>query len=213
MKVNLIVFDFDGTLFDSSKDLTEAMNFALKKVDLPPVSREKVWSFTGDGTRLLIKRVLGEENESLYDKVFTYFMSYYSLHYADYTRPLDGVKYLIERLKRKKMAILSNKYKKFVDKILDKFGMKKYFLAIYGKDSFSKSKPDPYPLLYIMNELQVAKERTIFVGDSLNDILISQNTNIKCFIVPSGVTPMEKIKALKPFEILKNIKELENFVK
>jgi len=212
MKIDLIVFDFDGTLFDSSKDLAKAMNFALGKVRLPPVSKEKVWSFTGDGTPLLIKRILSKENEDLYDRVFAYFMNYYSLHYADYTSPLDGVEHLLKKFKGKKMAILTNKYKKFAVKILDKFGMRKYFLTVYGKESFHKSKPDPYPLVYIMNELQATRDKTIFVGDSLNDILISKSTNVKCFIIPSGVTPMERIKALKPFKILKNIKELENFI-
>ena len=212
MKIDLIVFDFDGTLFDSSKDLAKAMNFALRKVNLPPVSKEKVWSFTGDGTPLLIKRILGKENEGLYDRVFAYFMNYYSLHYADYTRPLDGVEHLLKKFEGKKIAILTNKYKKFVDKILDKFGMRKYFLAVYGKESFHKSKPDPYPLVYIMNKLQVTNDKTIFVGDSLNDILISKSTNVKCFIIPSGVTPIARIKALKPFKILNSINELENFI-
>jgi len=111
------------------------------------------------------------------------------------------------------MVILSNKYKEFIDKILKKFEMDKYFSAVYGKESFSKSKPHPYPLLYTIKKMEVTTQKTIFVGDSLNDVLISKNANVKCFIIPADVTPIEKIEELKPYKILKNIKELVNFIK
>jgi len=212
MRIDLIVFDFDGTLFDTSKDLTEAINFALNKVGLPPISRKKVWSFTGDGTALLVKRVLDKKSSQLYNTIFNHFIGYYSSHYANYTKPIEGAKTLLEKLREKKMVILSNKYKKFINRILYKFNMYKYFSAVYGKESFNKSKPDPLPLLYIMNQAKVINKKTIFVGDSLNDVLISKKANVKCFIIPSGVTPIEKIKELKPFRMLKSIKELENFV-
>jgi HAD superfamily hydrolase (TIGR01509 family) len=141
------------------------------------------------------------------------FIEYYASHYADYTRPMEGVADILEKFKAKKMVVLSNKYKEFIDKILKKFEMHKYFPAVYGKESFSESKPHPYPLLYAIKKMEVTTEKTIFVGDSLNDVLISKNANVKCFIIPADVTPIEKIEELKPYKILKNINELVNFVK
>jgi len=213
MTIDLIVFDFDGTLFDTSEDITKAMNFALNKAGLPLTNRTKVWNSTGDGTSLLIKRILGKNNKNLHDIVLNDFIEYHSLHYADYTKPMKGVTDVLERFKTKKMVILSNKYKEFIDKILKKFEIDKYFSAVYGKESFSKSKPHPYPLLYTIKKMKVTTQKTIFVGDSLNDVLISKNANVKCFIIPSCVTPIEKIEELKPYKILKNIKELVNFIK
>ncbi len=213
MTIDLIVFDFDGTLFDTSEDITKAMNFALNKAGLPPASRTKVWSSTGDGTSLLVKRIIGKNNKHLHHIVLNDFIEYHSSHYADYTKPMEGVIDILERFKTKKMVILSNKYKEFIDKILKKFEMDKYFSAVYGKESFSKSKPHPYPLLYTIKKMEVTTQKTIFVGDSLNDVFISKNANVKCFIIPSDVTPIEKIEELKPYKILKNIKELVNFIK
>ncbi len=213
MTIDLIVFDFDGTLFDTSEDITKAMNFALNKAGLPPASRTKVWSSTGDGTSLLVKRILGKNNKHLHDTVLNDFIEYHSSHCADYTKLVEGVPDVLEKFKTKKMVILSNKYKEFIDKILKKFEMDRYFSAIYGKESFSKSKPHPYPLLYTIKKMKVTAKKTIFVGDSLNDILISKNANVKCFIIPSNVTPIEKIEELKPYKILENIKELVNFIK
>lgn len=213
MTIDLIVFDFDGTLFDTSEDITKAMNFALNKAGLPPASRTKVWSSTGDGTSLLVKRILGKNNKHLHDIVLNDFIEYHSSHYADYTKPMEGVTEVLERFKTKKMVILSNKYKEFIDKTLKKFEMHRYFSAVYGKESFSKSKPHPYPLLYTIKKMEVPAKKTIFVGDSLNDVLISKNANVQCFIIPSNVTPIKKIEELKPYKILKNIKELVNFIK
>ncbi len=62
--IDLIVFDFDGTLFDTSEDITKAMNFALNKTGLPPTNRTKIWNSTGDGTSLLEKRILGKNKKN-----------------------------------------------------------------------------------------------------------------------------------------------------
>ncbi len=214
MKIKLIVFDFDGTLVDTSEDLAEAMNTSLRKMGLKPVSRNKVWGYTGDGTPLLIKRILRDEgHHELYKELFNLFLNYYEEHYMDFAHPMDGVEETLKHLKNVKMAVLSNKYRRFVVKLLNEFGLKDYFFAIYGKDSFEKSKPDPYPLLKIMENAGVAREETIFVGDSKNDILISNNVKVKCFIVPSGVTPVEDMLKLNPFKILNNFTELEKYIK
>ncbi len=216
MKTRLIVFDFDGTLVDTSKDLTAAMNYALKEKGLASVSRKKVWSYTGDGTPLLIERILKDkEHPELYDYIFKLFINYYEAHYAAFASPVNGVKETLRHLYEsgKKMAVLSNKYERFVAKLLDKFDLSTYFFAVYGKDSFKKSKPDPYPLFKIMETEKADKEETAFVGDSKNDILIAKNAGVKCFIIPAGVTPQSILEELKPFKILNSINELEKYIK
>ena len=216
MKIRLIVFDFDGTLADTSKDLTAAMNYALKEKGLAPVSREKIWSYTGDGTPLLIERILKDKGHpELYNHILKLFINYYEKHYADFASLMSGAEETIEHLYEsgKKMAVLSNKYERFVVKLLDKFNLSKYFFAVYGKDSFKKSKPDPYPLLKIMEAEKADIEETAFVGDSKNDILIAKNAGVKCFIIPSGVTPRSMLNELKPFKMLNSIDELEKYIK
>jgi len=111
MIIDLIVFDFDGTLFDTSEDITKAMNFALSRAGLPPVGRTKVWSSTGDGTSLLVERVLGKNNKNLHDTVLNDFIEYYASRYADYTRPIEGVEYILERFKTKKWSFYQTNIK------------------------------------------------------------------------------------------------------
>jgi phosphoglycolate phosphatase len=216
MKIKLIVFDFDGTLIDTREDLAAAMNYALKKCGLTPVDTETVWKYTGDGTPPLIERVLKDKGHpELFEKVKTLFLEYYEKHFADFAKPIPNAKETLENLYKegKKMAVLSNKYVRFVKKLLKEFGMEKFFFAIYGKDSFEKSKPDPDPLFKIMEIADSTKDETAFVGDSKNDVLISKNAGVRCFIIPSGVNPEEELKSLYECKILDNISELEKYVK
>ena len=215
MKIKLIVFDFDGTLMDTREDLAAAMNYALKKCGLTPVSTETVWKYTGDGTPPLVQRILRDKKHpELFEQVKSLFLEYYDAHFADFAKPLPNAKDTIAHLyeKGKKMAVLSNKYERFVKKLLKEFDMDRFFFAVYGKDSFKKSKPDPYPLFKIMETANSSANETAFVGDSKNDALISKNAGVECFIIPSGVNPEEELKSLYKCKILNNISELEKYV-
>ena len=213
MRAKLIVFDFDGTLVNTKEDIANAVNYALSRVKLPSVDSDTIWRYTGDGTPLLVERVLKDKNRlDLYDEVLKQTIKYYEAHPADFAKIMDGVKETLKKLLNKKLAILSNKYESFIKKILKEYDIEKYFFAVYGKDSFEKSKPDPYPLFKIMEQAGVQRDETVYVGDSKNDILLGKNANIKVFIIPSGVTPLSELKALKPYKILKNIRELANYI-
>jgi len=213
MKTKLIVFDFDGTIMDTREDIARAINHALTKYGLSPVDTETVWKYTGDGTPMLVQRILRDKNRiDLQEEVLKDTIQYYNTHYADFAKVIDGVPETLEKLKNKKLAILSNKYENFVKKLLEEFDLEKYFFAVYGKDSFEKSKPDPYPLFKIMEKANSTPDETIYVGDSKNDVLVGKNAGVKVFIIPSGATPIEELKKLAPYKILKNIRELANYI-
>ncbi len=213
MEINLIVFDFDGTLFDTKKDIAASVNASLKKYGFQPVDEDKIWSYTGDGTEILLKRILKEDKGILFKKILDYTINYYSLNFANFTKPVDDVIDFLDKFKEKKKVILSNKNREIITKVLNKFNLLQKFQAVYGKDSFMKNKPDPYPLLKIMEDFGVVPENTIFIGDSANDIIIAKRSGIRSFIIPSGATPIEDIKKLNPFKIFYNYREIENLLK
>lgn len=213
MKTKLIVFDFDGTIMDTREDIARAINHALTKHGLSPIDTETVWKYTGDGTPMLVQRILRDKNKiDLQEEVLKDTIQYYNTHYADFAKVIDGVPETLEKMKNKKLAILSNKYENFVKKLLEEFDLEKYFFAVYGKDSFEKSKPDPYPLFKIMEKANATPDETIYVGDSKNDVLVGKKAGVKVFIIPSGATPIKVLKNLKPYKILKNIRELANYI-
>jgi len=212
-RMNLIIFDFDGTIVDTSEDIASAVNFALSKVGLEPRDKDFIWKYTSDGALQMINAILGKSNMHLNREVIKYFFQYYEKHPADHTRLKAGVRELLENTNGIKKVILSNRYKWLLEKILNELGIREYFLEVFGADSFPKTKPDPYPLLQIINKYRSSKADSILIGDSINDIIASKSAGIKCIIVPSRVTPIDKIKELKPFKIVNNIREAEKWIK
>lgn len=212
MKVNLIVFDFDGTLFDTKKDIAAAVNAALKEYGLSTIDEDLIWKHTGDGTEILIKRFFESNDVELFKKVAEFTVKYYTANFANFTVPVDHVLDFINALKVKKKVILSNKNYDIMMKILSKFNLVDKFDSIYGMDSFPINKPDPYPLLKIIEQYSTNNDKTIFIGDSINDILISNRANVRSFIIPSGVTPLNELNELKPFKIFYDYKEIKNMI-
>jgi phosphoglycolate phosphatase len=210
-RMNLIIFDFDGTIANTSEDIVSAVNFALSKVGLEPRDKDFIWKYSSK--LQMIDDILGKSNMHLTREVSKYYFQYYEKHPVDHTRLKAGVRELLEDTKGIKKVILSNKYKWLLEKILNELGIRQYFLEVFGADSFPKTKPDPYPLLQIINKYRTSKANTIFIGDSITDIIASKSAGIKCIIVPSGVTPIDKIKELKPFKIVNSVYEVEKWIK
>ena len=107
-----VIFDLDGTLLNTLEDLKNAVNYALKVRNLPEKDLEFIRKAIGNGTQVLIKRSTPCD---ISDKVrlatFNDFKEYYLSHYDVYTKPYDGIKDLLIKLKEKglKLALVSNK--------------------------------------------------------------------------------------------------------
>ena len=90
INVDLMIFDVDGTLIDSRKDIVAAVNFTLKSLGLAEKGFDEIISYIGLGVGYLLKKSVGEENEDLVDKAVTVFKDYYRKHSVDSTRPYPG---------------------------------------------------------------------------------------------------------------------------
>ena len=129
MKYKLIIFDLDGTVLDTLEDLFVAVNFSLKKNNLPERTIDEVRSFVGNGIRLLIERSVPDNTESaLIDAVFDDFKNFYRLHSCDKTKPYTGVNELLSELRNDgvKTAVVSNKADFAVQDLV-----KKYFGGLF----------------------------------------------------------------------------------
>jgi phosphoglycolate phosphatase len=171
LKIDLIVFDLDGTLADSLPDIATAANHACRSLGLPEHAPEAIMRMIGGGERKLVERFLGPGREGLVEEAFGLYLDYYSRHCGDFTRLYPGVKETLPLLRGKKLAVLSNKRQSLTEAVLRVTGIFPFFAAIRGGSEEMPLKPSSEPLLALIKEAQGDPARTIMVGDKPGDVL------------------------------------------
>jgi phosphoglycolate phosphatase len=207
---DLLVFDLDGTLVDSSEDLTASVNYALVSLGFSAVSIETVKKLVGDGVSMLVKRALGENADDSFPLAMQLFMDYYDKHLLDKTTLYPDVLSFLNHFQTKKKVIATNKMKSFTSKIIDSLHLSDYFLDVLGEDSTPFKKPDPDLLRFIMAKWQAVPERTIVIGDGPNDVMLAQHAGaISCALL-NGITARGQLLALAPDICCENLSELKD---
>ena len=188
----LIVFDLDGTLIDSSKDLALSMNAMLEHFGRPPLDPEVIYSYVGNGAPVLVHRALGPDgSEELLQQALQFFLKFYRAHSLEHTELYPGVRAMIENLAAAghRQAILTNKPVRISFDIVGALGLQKYFMRVYGGDSFLAKKPDPIGIVALRNEAGASADQTLMVGDSGVDVQTARNAGIRSCGVAWGFQP------------------------
>ena len=198
----LVIFDLDGTLIDSAPDLAAAINRMYAKLSLPDMPIETIKSWVGNGSLKLVERALaahGIEANKI-DEAHEIFLGEYAACSTDATVAYDGVSLGIERLQAAgfQLAICTNKPARYLPEILAHFGWQTAFDVVLGGDALALKKPDPAPLLHICEQLGVAPEAAIMVGDSKNDILAGQAAGMMTLALRYGYNYGEPIDQMRP---------------
>jgi phosphoglycolate phosphatase len=175
----VLIFDLDGTLVDSKKDLTASVNYIRNQFNLPLLTEEEIARFIGQGALMLIRRALGEKaTEANVQAALQVFLSYYRAHMLDQTTLYPGVRETLDRLRHCTLAVLTNKPVHFSCAMLDGLGIYRHFAAVYGGNSFDQKKPDPVGIYQILSDTHGHRERTWMVGDSSVDVLTGRNAGV-----------------------------------
>jgi phosphoglycolate phosphatase len=188
----LIIFDLDGTLIDSARDLEIATNQTRAQFGMEPLDAGLIHSYVGNGAAVLVKRAMGPEaSETLVSDALLFFVKYYRAHALAHTRLYPGVHGVIDALAEQghTLAVLTNKPVRISTDILAGLGVGARFTRVYGGDSFAQKKPDPVGIMTLIVETALRAEDTWMVGDSAVDVRTARNAGVKACGVAWGFQP------------------------
>jgi HAD hydrolase, family IA, variant 1 len=187
------VFDLDGTLLETLKDLAASTNYALRTHNMPEHSIEDVRMFVGNGVKKLMERAIpnGIENPQFED-VYATFRQHYLEHNLDTTKPYEGIPELLAELKArgKKLAIVSNKFYAATQELARHFFPDTIEVAIGERENIKK-KPAPDTVIEALRQLGASKETAVYIGDSDVDIMTAKNCDMPCVSVLWGFRDKE----------------------
>ncbi len=191
-RVRLVVFDLDGTLVDSARDLATGVNEAIARVapGQPPLPLEVVKAFVGDGAGVLVERTLrhlGLDRPS--EEVLAVFLECYSKHLLDTTRLYPGTRETLDLLADRTLAVLSNKPGAQSRAVLSGLGVASRFARIWGPDDAGGRKPDPSGLRRLLASLGFTPAESALVGDSSADIAAGRAAGVRTVGVTWGLNP------------------------
>lgn len=188
----LIIFDLDGTLIDSSRDLAVSTNAMRAHFNLPPLDQHTINSYVGNGAPVLVRKAMGNgADEETVASALTYFLQYYRAHSLEHTRLYAGIHEVVDQLSARghRLAVLTNKPTKISSDILAALGVSQHFFCIYGGDSLPNKKPQPDGILRIVKEADASLPQTLMVGDSKVDIETARNAGVQSCGVSWGFQP------------------------
>jgi phosphoglycolate phosphatase len=188
----LLVFDLDGTLVDSSRDIAAAANAALARVapGAPQIPLDDVLSYVGEGARLLVERCLRHTGLGLSaDEVLPVYLECYAARLLDTTRLYPGVAEALDAIGGATLAVLTNKPGHFSRAILEGLGVAPRFARIWGADDVPSRKPDPGGLVRLMADVGASPAETWMVGDSATDVEAARAAGVAVAGVTWGFHP------------------------
>ena len=208
--INLVIFDLDGTLIDSTTEIAFIVNCTLKKNGYPERSKKFYTENIGSGISDLLKKSLPKR----YDKDFMSLLSdtkfFYSTYLNKKSQVFTGVEKILKLLKNKNICIgiVTNKLHKLALRCVNYY-FSEYDIVTIGSEHKFKRKPDPGSVLQIMKLYDIQPKESIFIGDSIIDIQTAKNANM----ISGGVLwGNGTIKELEPAtEIFKKPSDLLNY--
>lgn len=217
----LLIFDLDGTLVDSHRDLIPALNAATASRGLPPISSDQVGHVVGKGALKMIERaysfhgqeIPGGVGGDVHQELLQLFLDYYDDHIADRTIFFPGVLSALDTLAEAgwQFAVCTNKYERLARKLLSHLGEIERFPVITGGDTFEFKKPDSRHLTETAALAGISPSSCMMVGDSINDIVPAQSANIPVIAVDFGYSDVP-VNELKPDRIISHFDEFVDAV-
>ncbi len=214
MTAPTVLFDLDGTLLATSRDLMHSLNHVLADDGLAKVNYEDMTWLVGQGAKAMIERAHDLRGHAVskerLDALMALFVDHYSAGMPGETVPFPGLMAALDRLDAAgmKLAVCTNKIQSLAVKLLEGLDMAHRFTAITGGDTFDIKKPHGDHVLRTIDMAGGSRAHAVMVGDSVNDILAAQNAGVPAIAVPFGYTD-KPVETFNPDVVIAHFDELD----
>lgn len=212
--VSLVIFDLDGTLLDTSRDIQRVLNQTLSAYGLPVLTLERTLECVGNGAKKLIERALPADRGELLGEVYAAYAKAFAACDNALTCLYDGEAEVLRELKANgiKTAIVTNKPQDATDgvyhQLLAPFG----FDFVVGQSEKYPLKPAPDSTLAVIERAGVQKSDCLFVGDGETDIATARNAGVECVSVLWGYRPRRRLEEEGGKNFVQSYPELGEFI-
>ena len=211
----LALIDLDGTLVDSVPDLALCVDEMMKQLGREPRGETAVRAWIGNGVPVLVRRALagtvdGGEDDPDYQRALDIYFELYERNVCVESRPFTGVIEGLQLLEQAgcRLGCVTNKPARFTEPLLKKLGLSHYFEVIVSGDTLDKKKPDPAPLLYAAQQLNVKPEESLMIGDSMHDVDAGRAAGFQVVCVSYGYNHGHDIRESNPDAVIDSLAEL-----
>jgi len=212
-RYDLIVFDWDGTVMDSTAVIAGSIQAACRDLGLTVPDDETARHVIGLGLIQALRHAVPDAPESMYEPLVARYRHHFLIQ--DAAIPLfAGARETIAELHGTGywLGVATGKSRAGLDRVLESTGLKQYFHATRTADQ-TFSKPDPAMLFELLDELAVTAGRALMIGDTTHDVQMAQNAQVDVVAVGHGAHPPEQLRELNPLALVKDFAELRAWLK
>lgn len=189
----LVLFDLDGTLLDSARDLHAAMNALLSRKSEPPVAFEEFRPVVSKGARAMLKQSFKQADDAQREILLPEFLRHYENGLAEHSRLFDGIDAVLGYIEARsaRWGIVTNKPYYLAEPLVSKLGWHGRSAILLGGDSLPRKKPDPDQLLHACAALSVEPEQVVYIGDDERDVQAANAANMRSIGALWGYRPAD----------------------
>ena len=209
---DLVVFDWDGTLIDSTGAISDAIRRSAADLGLRIPSFAQASEVIGLGLHEALRRAVPD----LTEEKMAVFVERYRFHYLKKGQqlfPFEGMVELLDELsgRHQWLAVATGKSRVGLNRSLEELGWHRRFITTRCADE-GRSKPDPWMLLDIGQELGVAPERMVMIGDTTHDLGMAQQAGVTAVGVTYGAHPASQLEAFGAAAVVGSVAELRHWL-
>jgi phosphoglycolate phosphatase len=211
-EVELLMFDLDGTLAATGRDLANSVNYVRADLGLGSLDEATVYRHVGHGSEHLLRSSVPEQYAHRFEEILERFLKHYEAHLLDTTVLYPHVNEVLDEFAGKKKVVVTNKLHYLSIAILKGLKIDAYFDAVIGGDSGWNKKPDPACLKHLLTAFQVAPDKAVIVGDGRTDIEAGKAAGIHTCGVTYGFCGKEELVAAQPDFLIDDLSELRDHI-